>query len=148
MRQGMMRRPRLPVWILYGLVTLSVVGGVAWANHIHLHSGAFGGIVLGMIADRGAPQVLYTAVFGRGIYKSTSGGRVWTGINRGLENPQVFCLVQDAANPAILYVGTDAGVFKTVSGGEQWFPARQGLEERNIRALTLSSAVSAAVRRH
>ena len=143
MSQRMMRRPRLPVWILSGLVTLSVAGGVAWANHIHLHSGAFGGIVLGVIADHSAPQVLYAVVFGRGIYKSTSGGRVWTGINRGLENPQVLCLVQDPANPAVLYVGTDAGVFKTVSGGEQWFPARQGLEERNIRALTLSSQPSA-----
>lgn len=138
MCQGMMRRPKLPVWILYGLMTLSVAGGVAWANHIHLHSGAFGGIVLGVTADRGVPQVLYAVVFGRGIYKSTSNGQVWTGINRGLENPQVLCLVQDAAHPAVLYVGTDAGVFKTTSGGEQWWPARRGLEERNVRALALS----------
>ncbi len=131
------------MWILCGLVTLSVARGVAWANHIHLHSGAFGGIVLGVTANRGAPQVLYAAVFGRGIYKSTSGGRVWTGVNRGLENPQVLCLVQDAANPAVLYAGTDASVFKTTSGGEQWLPARRGLEERNVRALALSPQPSA-----
>ena len=143
MPQRMMRRPRPAVWIFCGLVSLSVAGGTAWANHIHLHSGAFGGIVLGVIADHSAPQVLYAAVFGRGIYKSTSGGRVWTGINRGLENPQVLCLVRDPANPVVLYVGTDAGVFKTISGGEQWFPARQGSEERNIRALTFSSQPSA-----
>jgi photosystem II stability/assembly factor-like uncharacterized protein len=137
MRQGMMRRLRRPVWILCGLVTLSVAGDAAWANHIHLRSGAFGGLILGVTADRGAPQVLYGAVFGRGIYKSTSGGRVWTGVNRGLENPQVLCLAQDAANPAVLYAGTDAGVFKTTSGGEQWWPARQGLDGLDVRGLAL-----------
>lgn len=138
MCHGMMQRLRPRVWIVYSLVTLSVAGGVAWANHILLHSGAFGGIVLGVVADRGAAQVLYAIVFGRGVYKSTSYGQVWTGINRGLENPQVLCLVQDTANPTVLYVGTDAGVFKTTSGGEQWWPARRGLEERNVRALALS----------
>jgi photosystem II stability/assembly factor-like uncharacterized protein len=144
MRQrAMRRRPRLLAWVLCSLVTLGVVGGVAWSNHIHMHSGAFGGIVLGVTADRGAPQVLYAAVFGRGIYKSTSGGRVWTGINRGLENPQVLCLAQDAANSAVLYAGTDAGVFKTTSGGEQWLPARKGLEERNVRTLALAPQPSA-----
>jgi photosystem II stability/assembly factor-like uncharacterized protein len=138
MHQGMIRRLRLPVWSLCSLVTLSVAGGVAWANHIHLHSGAFGGIVLGVTADQENPQVLYAVVFGAGVYKSTSGDRVWTGMNRGLENPQVLSLVQDAANPEVLYVGTDAGVFKTTSGGEQWLPTRRGLEEHNVRALALS----------
>jgi photosystem II stability/assembly factor-like uncharacterized protein len=130
------RRPRRLGW-WYGVLLLGLAHGVAWSNHIHLHSGAFGGIVLGVTADREAPQVLYAVVFGAGVYKSTSGGQVWTGINRGLENPQVLCLVQDASEPAVLYVGTDAGVFKTTSGGEAWSPARTGLEERNIRALAV-----------
>ncbi|MGH8067295.1 MAG: WD40/YVTN/BNR-like repeat-containing protein [Candidatus Entotheonellia bacterium] len=114
---------------------LSLAGGAAWANHIHMHEGPFGGIVLGVTVDRVNPQVLYAVVFGGGVFKSASAGQMWTGINRGLENTRVFWLVQDPSMPSVLYVGTDAGVFKTTSGGDQWFPARQGLEERNIRAL-------------
>ena len=130
-------RPRLVRCMLWSLAVLSVAGGRGWANHVHMPEGPFGGIALGVLADRATSQVLYAVVFGGGIFKSINGGQVWTGINTGLENPYVFCLVQDPSAPSVLYVGTNAGVFKTTSGGEQWLPARQGLEERNIRAMAL-----------
>jgi photosystem II stability/assembly factor-like uncharacterized protein len=128
-------RARLAWCALWSLMALAVVGGTGWANHIHVQEGPFGGIVLGVVADRAGPQGLYAVVYGGGVFKSTSGGQLWTGINRGLEHARVFSLVQDPAAPSVWYVGTDAGVWKTTSGGDQWVPARQGLEARNIRAI-------------
>ena len=110
-------RARLAMRMLGSLAVLVVAGGRGWANHVHMPEGPFGGIVLGVLADRAAPQGLYAVVFGGGIFKSINAGQVWTGINTGLENPSVFCLVQDPSAPSVLYVGTDAGVFKTTSGG-------------------------------
>ncbi len=128
------RAKKIIAWVL-SLVLASA--GVSGAHHVVLHSGPFGAIILAIAVHPTDSKLLYLGSFGRGVFRSKDGGKVWITSNDGLENLQVQSLAIDPVTPTLLYAGTDAGVFTSANGGEQWALASKDLAERNIRALAI-----------
>ena len=76
-----------------------------------------------------ANSVLYAAIYGQGVYKTTDGGQAWSRASNGLGSDAAFAwtLVIDPANPQTLYLGLNTlagtgsgGVYKTQDGGQNW----------------------------
>jgi len=68
------------------------------------------------------------AVGGGRVFRSTNGGRSWTG---GLQlDPRIDVLAVDPQRPSILYAGAGAGVFKSVDAGRSWVPSGLGQTPR------------------
>ena len=64
------------------------------------------------------------AVGGGRVFRSTNGGRSWTG---GMQlDPRIDVLAVDPQRPSILYAGAGAGVFKSVDAGRSWVPSGLG----------------------
>ncbi|HSE64934.1 MAG TPA: hypothetical protein VLG15_15105, partial [Thermoanaerobaculia bacterium] len=74
-----------------------------------------------------------------GLVMSTDGGHTWSPIGAGLPPPgnaSFRALIQDPANPGVLYIGTAAaGVFRSMDGGRTWTPFNQGMTHRFVGAL-------------
>jgi photosystem II stability/assembly factor-like uncharacterized protein len=67
---------------------------------------------------------IVAATYGGGVLVSADAGLTWSAFNSGLDNLQVFSLVQDET---YAYAGTGKGVFRLPFGGNHWEPARTGL---------------------
>ena len=72
------------------------------------------------------------------IYRTTDGGQSWQDVSGNLPDIPVNDLVQDPANPSMVwYIATDAGVFGTQDGGNSWAPGNTGLPNVPVTDLTL-----------
>ncbi len=86
-----------------------------------------------LIMDLSSPanaRILYCAVYGHGVFKSTDSGLSWSGVNNGLGGDAVYAwtIVIDPNDNQTLYVGLNTiygtgagGVYKTTDGGQNWF---------------------------
>jgi photosystem II stability/assembly factor-like uncharacterized protein len=54
------------------------------------------------------------------VFKSIDYGKTWTPIMSNLPDESVNVLVQDAVNPALLYLGTDQGLYVSLTDGKSW----------------------------
>jgi hypothetical protein len=82
-----------------------------------------------LVVDPLTPRILYTAVRGGGVYKSSDSGMSWTAVNNGLTNLSVYTLVIDPLTPTTLYAGTYYGsgaIFKSSDGAATWTLSRAG----------------------
>ncbi|MBI4247530.1 MAG: hypothetical protein HY614_10140 [Candidatus Rokubacteria bacterium] len=128
-----------------GSVTLTVVVAflalTPWspapANHIVMHGGPFGGVVVNLVVHPREPETLYVAAFGSGVYKSVDGGRRWIATSRGLDDLAVLTLAIDPIAPHLIYAGTDSGVFVSMDGGETWGRRGVAMADRNIRSFVV-----------
>ncbi|MGR3320189.1 MAG: right-handed parallel beta-helix repeat-containing protein [Candidatus Anammoxibacter sp.] len=83
------------------------------------------------------PEILYVAVddgegTGKGVFKTSDGGRKWKRANKGLPK-DVQGLAINPVNPDILYAGTlFKGVFKTTNGGANWFELKNSPHKQNL----------------
>jgi len=68
--------------------------------------------------------------------REVAAGNVW--VNLGPEGGPIRALVQNPANPGILYVGTDSGVFRSTDGGAEWRSVNRGLAASSITALAVA----------
>ena len=73
--------------------------------------------VAAILSIPGRPRMMFVGTLGFGIYRSTDGGRRWTGLSQGLSpsenlNP-VLSLVYDSKRH-MLYAGTADGVYLAV----------------------------------
>ena len=72
-------------------------------------------------------SLVYLAVMGRGVFRSTNHCQTWTPINRGLGSLFVNSISIDTNNPDTLYAGTDGGAYISMDGGgslvpdQRWF---------------------------
>lgn len=96
-----------------------------------------------ILLDRTSPpekRVLYVAAFGRGVYKSTDGGKSWTLKNRGIaqKEPLAWRLVLDARGTLYVLVSRrsedgsignerDGIIYKSTDAAEHW--SRVGMPE-------------------
>ncbi len=125
-------------FLLASLIGLALVAPAA-GNHIVMHGGPFGGVVVALLPHPEEAGTLYLATFGGGVYKSVDGGRRWAGASRGLEDLTVLTLVMDPVLRRRLYAGTDSGIFVSEDGGGTWKRAAPGVADRNIRSLLVAS---------
>ncbi len=72
-------------------------------------------------------SIVYLAVMGRGVFRSTNHCLTWTPINRGLGSLFVNSINIDTNNPNTLYAGTDGGAYISMNGGETWYQINDGL---------------------
>lgn len=128
----------------FGIILLAALSGAvpgrSWGNHVFMHGGPFGGVVLGILPDPEAADTLYLASFGSGVFKSVDGGRRWEDRSRGLGDLGVMTLAVDPADSQVLYAGTDSGVFVTRNGGARWSHATGAIQGRNVRSLLVLPA--------
>ena len=79
----------------------------------------------------------------RHIYKSTDGGRTWSGLDgsgdTAIPDLPVHALIADPTNSQRLYVGTDAGVFTSIDGGASWYKEVTGYANVVTEALGLNA---------
>ena len=86
-------------------------------------------------------NVIYSATWADGAFKTTDGGFNWEPINTGL-NPslRMRCLAMDPSDPQVLYIGTqESGVFKTHDGGENWVDISGPLNNSGIQVFHIGS---------
>lgn len=128
-----------------GGVSRSSTGGGDW---VPLNDGLFE-IVIALAIDPTAPATLYAATPGRGVFKTTNGGALWSPVNAGLpaaDDTSVLALALDPAAPATLYAGIEnGGVFKTVDGGTTWAAADVGLKGLNVVSVVVDPVVPGVV---
>ncbi|MGH7391767.1 MAG: WD40/YVTN/BNR-like repeat-containing protein [Candidatus Rokuibacteriota bacterium] len=108
------------------------------ANHVVMHGGPFGGVVVALMPHPLEPETLYLAAFGGGVYRSVDGGRRWSTVTNGLDELTVLTLALDPVSPRVIYAGTDAGVFVSRNGGTTWRRTGAAVAHRNIRSLLVS----------
>ncbi len=130
-----MRHPGLAL-ALAGVLSF-VATGPAAPNHVVMHGGPFGGVVIQLLAHPQEPDTLYLAAFGSGVYKTVDGGRHWTTASRGLDDPMVLALAVDPIAPRTLYAGTDSGVFVSRDGAATWSRTGSAIAGRNVRSLAV-----------
>ena len=56
----------------------------------------------------------------------------WTPINNGLENLQVYTIVDNPEDPDILYAGAEDGLYRSTNHGERWQSLRGGFPVRAV----------------
>lgn len=77
---------------------------------------------------------------GRGVYKSSDGGRSWSAVNNGLEAARlnILSLAVSSRNANLVYAGTlDNGVFKSEDGGLSWSQKSSGIPVGEIRSIVV-----------
>jgi beta-propeller repeat-containing protein len=88
--------------------------------------------------DPESPSIIYSAMAGFGVYKSTDGGQSWSDASRGLSSQTVNSLVIDPQNPSTIYVGTNIGISKSTDRGRSWSPINNGLTTSFVRVVALA----------
>jgi photosystem II stability/assembly factor-like uncharacterized protein len=90
------------------------------------------------------PSTIYAGIQG-GVYKSTTGGGIWSEINNGLTNTAVRALAIDPTDPSTIYAGTDGGVFKSTSSGGAWIAFNNGLTNTTMLSLAINPVASSTL---
>ncbi len=74
------------------------------------------------------------------VFKTTTGGSVWTDISGNLPNTPVNFLVIIADAPSTLFAATDVGVFYSTNGGASWTSLVNGLPRIAVMGLTFQTS--------
>jgi len=116
------------------LVACALAGTSALAGQDRLYPGGSGGPgnggpVRAIQTFGSAPNLLFTAILGDGVYKSTDGGTTWTRSNDGITHPEVRTIRAKPGSTDVLYVATEggAGFYKSSDGGASWQASNAGL---------------------
>ena len=85
---------------------------------------------LSLAIVRDNPATLYAGTFGRGLFKTTNGGDVWTSVSAGFSGTltntlpyYVPSVAVDPVNPQIVHAATASEIFRSDDGGTSWQPA-------------------------
>ena len=100
---------------------------------IHL----LGTVVRDVAVDPVAPNVVYAAVDGLGVRRSTDGGDTWTASNAGLDELDAYAVLVDPTVHDSVYLATEDGVFRSTDGGTTWSARSAGLVDLHVRMLVI-----------
>ena len=128
-----------------GLVQVSEDGGASWRRHE-----AFPGVpAMAYVADVAASRHLADRVyavfnnhkegdFAPYVARSDDRGASWTNVTGDVPHGQSsWTLVEDHADPDLLFLGTEFGLFATLDGGASWVRMRGGLPTIAVRDLEI-----------
>jgi photosystem II stability/assembly factor-like uncharacterized protein len=110
-------------------------GGKNWAR---LDQGLDREWIREILIDPGSPKTLYISTTGRGVLKSTNGGKTWKEMNVGLSDPDrdIRDLVMDPNDPTILYAGSHGHwIFRSRDAGATWKPLPLGPHQKGDEIL-------------
>src|SRR5882672_5268300 len=137
------------VLIIANIVFISTVSGQQYDSAVYsgmqwrLIGPHRAGRVTAVAGIPGQPAIYYFGTPGGGLWKTTSGGRVWQPIFDATHQAAIGALALAPSNPNIIYVGTGEqvqgnGVYKSTDGGSTW--TNTGLTETNsISSLLVDS---------
>lgn len=96
--------------------------------------------------DHSSPNTLFFGTKGRGIYRTTNGGKTWAFISEGLgtlEDIAINSIAIDPKNPNTVYAGTNKGVFRSLDKGAAWKPFNNGLPDldREIKTIRVNNSI-------
>ncbi len=108
--------------VISGLLTVARcvrADGAHWTSN-----GPPAGIVA-IAAAPSDPKIVYAgstgADGGKGVFKSSDGGRNWIAVNYGITNKRINAVAVNPHNSKIVYAGYEGeGFYKTTDGGEHW----------------------------
>ena len=96
-----------------------------------------------VVVDRAASVRVFAATE-EGMYLSTNGGETWS--PAGLSGLGIRTIVQDPANAAVLWAGTqENGVFRSRDAGANWDAMNTGLGHRTVYAIAVDPKRSEVV---
>ncbi|MGH9415695.1 MAG: WD40/YVTN/BNR-like repeat-containing protein [Terriglobales bacterium] len=143
------------VWVgtSNGMIQLSCDNGASWKT-IPAPVATPGSITL--VASHAQPGRAYVLIgarrggFGRGaaparpslpeVYRTDNFGQSWTPANQGLAPGAANALVEDNANPNLLFLSTPATVYASFDGGAQWQSIELNLPNGSNRDLALEQS--------
>ncbi len=106
----MRRTTTLGKGLLIGLLALAMSLGPSTPVSAGINAwtslGPEGGWIYALAIDPTTPNTLYAGTSGGGMFKSTNGGTIWSAVNTGLTNLNVYALAMDST---MLYAGTYYG---------------------------------------
>jgi len=104
----------------------------ASGNWIDKSKGLSGKHASSIVINPANNQILYVAMYEKGVFKTTNSAQTWYAINNGLnttESKQIISLTICSSDPEILYVGTNkAEIYKSIDGGKSWKLSNQGIK--------------------
>lgn len=104
----------------------------ATGNWIDKSKGLSGKYASSIVINPVNNQILYVAMYEKGVFKTTNASQTWYAINNGLNTPeskQIISLAICSSNPEILFVGTNkAEIYKSIDGGKNWELSNQGIK--------------------
>ena len=113
------------------IAAIAVISGLLTVAHCVRADGAHwtsNGPPAGIVAIAAAPsdpKIVYAgstgADGGKGVFKSSDGGRNWIAVNYGITNKRINAVAVNPHNSKIVYAGYEGeGFYKTTDGGEHW----------------------------
>ena len=126
-----------------GLVQVTEDGGESWRRLESIPGLPEQIYVTDMFASRRDSEVVFATFnnWQRGDFKpwvlmSDDRGRTWTDITSNLpQRSGAWSIVQDHANPSLLFAGLEFGVYFSVDGGSRWVELRGGIPRMAARDL-------------
>ena len=92
-----------------------------------------GGSIVSLAANTSQQGVVYAAVNGAGIGKSSDGGETWQIFNKGLATLTINAVAIDPLEPNRLYAGTQReGIFRSTDGGYTWQAINNGIQPEAV----------------
>ena len=71
------------------------------------------------------------------LFKTTDYGTTWRSISSNLPQWPVNVIVEDVANPSVLFAGTDIGVYVSMNGGERWIALKGNMPSAPVTDMVI-----------
>ena len=128
-----------------GLIQVSRDGGVIWTKIESFKGAPDGCYVSDVEPSQHKASVVFACLdnhkqddFRPYLLRSDNHGHNWSSISGDLpERGNVYSVVQDHVDPALLFVGTEFGVFFTRDGGNHWVQLDEGIPVSACRDLEI-----------
>lgn len=97
-----------------------------------------GYVVSSVVIDAASGELLVgIETYGPSVFRSVDGGTTWSASRQGMSYPPVYCLVQDRADPSVLYSGNAGSLYRSTDSGLTWTPLDKGLERGYVLVYAL-----------
>lgn len=135
----------------YGAVWDSTDGGAHWTLKTTLFpdTGGRGANIMQAGWAGGSAKIIYAAVSGHGVCKSTDRGLTWAAVNTGLPPPETWSgtrwsIAIHPTDPNVVWASVKGGgIYKTTDGGAHWLASGDGLQfgpNDEFQHITVSAA--------
>ena len=97
--------------------------------------------VAAIVFDPQDPEIVFAAVYGAGIVRSSAAGIAgsWQEVNRGLPAQPIVLDIAVATDGALYAALERAGLYKSEDGGDSWRPFNGGLPLDDLRVLSVAA---------
>ncbi len=80
---------------------------------------------------------VYAGIFGYGVFRSTDNGTHWIGVDSGLTNHNIKCLL---SNGTELFTGATGAIQRSTNNGGYWSPSDTSIAQADINTLAFNGS--------